>query len=44
VRDLVERSLTLCDSASAVYLDASHWVQHDEPERVNALMLNFLGR
>jgi pimeloyl-ACP methyl ester carboxylesterase len=44
VRDLVERSLTLCDSASAVYIDASHWVQHDEPQRVNALLLDFLGR
>jgi pimeloyl-ACP methyl ester carboxylesterase len=23
--------------------DASHWVQHDEPERVNALLTDFLG-
>lgn len=41
VRDLVTGSLALCERASAVYLDASHWVQHDEPERVNALLLDF---
>ena len=23
--------------------EASHWVQHEEPERVNALLLEFLG-
>jgi pimeloyl-ACP methyl ester carboxylesterase len=23
--------------------DASHWVQQDRPERVNALLLGFLG-
>jgi epoxide hydrolase 4 len=44
VRDLVERSLALCDNATAEYLDASHWLQHDDPERVNALLLDFLGR
>ena len=39
---LAERSAALCDSAALVHLDASHWVQHDEPERVNALLLDFL--
>jgi len=39
---LAERSIALCERASAVYLDASHWVQHDEPERVNHLLLEFL--
>jgi pimeloyl-ACP methyl ester carboxylesterase len=24
--------------------DASHWVQHDEPERVNALLVEHLRR
>jgi len=42
VHDLAERSSALCDSASIVYLNASHWVQHDDPERVNALLLDFL--
>jgi epoxide hydrolase 4 len=44
VRDLAERSLALCNRASAIHLDATHWVQHDEPERVNELLLDFLGR
>jgi epoxide hydrolase 4 len=44
VRELAERSVALCDRASAVYLDASHWLPHDEPEQVNALLLDFLGR
>jgi epoxide hydrolase 4 len=39
---LAERSGKLCDNASVVYLDASHWVQHDEPKRVNELLLDFL--
>ncbi len=40
--ELAERSAALCDDARLVRLDASHWVQHDEPERVNALLLDFL--
>jgi len=43
VRDLAERSLHLCDTASVEYLDASHWVQHDEPVRVAELICEFLG-
>jgi epoxide hydrolase 4 len=42
VRELAERSLRLRDRGSVVYLDATHWVQHDEPERVNALLIGFL--
>jgi pimeloyl-ACP methyl ester carboxylesterase len=42
VRDLAERSLHLCDTASVEYLDASHWVQHDEPVRVAELICEFL--
>jgi epoxide hydrolase 4 len=42
VRDLAERSLHLCDAASVEYLDASHWVQHDEPVRVAELICEFL--
>jgi pimeloyl-ACP methyl ester carboxylesterase len=26
------------------YLEASHWVQHDEPETVNRLLIDFFGR
>ena len=42
VPELAERSASLCERAALVRLDASHWVQHDEPERVNALLLDFL--
>jgi epoxide hydrolase 4 len=45
VRALAEASLRLCENGEAVYLkDATHWVQHDEPERCIALLLEFLGR
>jgi len=44
IRDLAERSRALCDDATLTYLEnATHWVQHDEPERVNELLLAFLG-
>ncbi len=43
VPDLAERSAALCAQASVHYLDASHWVQHDEPQQVNELLLEFLG-
>jgi pimeloyl-ACP methyl ester carboxylesterase len=42
VPELAERGGQLCDNGKVVYLDASHWVQHDEPERVNELLLEFL--
>jgi pimeloyl-ACP methyl ester carboxylesterase len=42
VPELAELSRGLCDNGSVVYLDTSHWLQHDEPERVNALLLEFL--
>ncbi|WP_076857628.1 alpha/beta fold hydrolase [Bradyrhizobium mercantei] len=45
VRALAEASLLLCESSQAVYLgDATHWVQHDEPERCIEALLDFLGR
>jgi pimeloyl-ACP methyl ester carboxylesterase len=42
VPELAERSSRLCDNASVVYLDAGHWVQHDEVEQVNSMLLDFL--
>ena len=45
VRALAEASLLLCDNSRVVYLeDATHWVQHDEPERCIEALLDFLGR
>jgi len=42
VPELAERHGRLCDNASVVYLDASHWVQHDEVEQINSMLLDFL--
>jgi pimeloyl-ACP methyl ester carboxylesterase len=43
VRDLAEASLRLCDNGRAEYVkNATHWVQHDEPERCREILLEFL--
>jgi epoxide hydrolase 4 len=45
VRKLADDTLALCDNAQAVYFkDATHWVQHDEPERCCEALLGFLKR
>ena len=41
--DLAEASARLCIHARIQYFDQStHWVQHDEPDRVSSLLTNFL--
>jgi pimeloyl-ACP methyl ester carboxylesterase len=43
VPELAEASVRLCDDGRIAYLDkSSHWVQHDEPEKVLTLLLEFL--
>ena len=43
-QELVAPSLELCDRGRAEILpDATHWVQHEEPERVNYLLLEFFA-
>jgi pimeloyl-ACP methyl ester carboxylesterase len=42
VPELAEESARLCESATLVRLDATHWVQHDEPERVSGMVIEFL--
>jgi pimeloyl-ACP methyl ester carboxylesterase len=43
IPELAERSLPLCDHGTIAWFnDATHWVQHDEPERVNQILLEFL--
>ena len=38
-------SYALCESARLEWIDeATHWVQHEEPDRVNRLILDFLAR
>ncbi len=42
-RGLVEAGLALCDRGEAFHLsEATHWVQHEEPEAVNAALVDFL--
>jgi pimeloyl-ACP methyl ester carboxylesterase len=44
VPELAQPNPTLVPDARVRRLpDASHWVQQDRPERVNALLLDFLG-
>jgi pimeloyl-ACP methyl ester carboxylesterase len=41
---MAQPSIDLCDDGRLVFLEeASHWVQHEEPERVNRLLLDFFG-
>jgi epoxide hydrolase 4 len=43
-RGLVEAGLALCDRGEAFHLpEATHWVQHEEPEQVNRLLVEFLA-
>jgi pimeloyl-ACP methyl ester carboxylesterase len=43
VRGLAEASLRLCDNGRVEYVkDATHWVQHDEPDRCRENLLGFL--
>jgi pimeloyl-ACP methyl ester carboxylesterase len=40
---MVEAALRWCERGEAFHLpDATHWVQHEEPERVNELLIEFL--
>ena len=41
---LAKASLALCRNGRIAWLpEATHWVAHDEPERVNAVLLEFLN-
>jgi len=41
-RELAQQSVNLCDNGQIVFIEgASHWVQHEEPARVNELLLKF---
>ena len=41
--EMAQPSIDLCDNGRLVFLEnATHWVQHDEPEEVNRLLLEFL--
>ncbi len=41
-RELAPLSLEMVDDGELIFLEeATHWVQHDEPQRVNQLLLDF---
>ena len=41
--EMAQPSIDLCEEGELVFIeDATHWVQHDAPERVNALLRDFL--
>jgi pimeloyl-ACP methyl ester carboxylesterase len=41
--EMAQPSIDLCDDGQLVFFDqATHWVQHDEAEAVNQLLLDFL--
>ncbi len=40
-RELAQASLRLCDDGRVEYLDTTHWVQHEAPQRVNELIKVF---
>jgi pimeloyl-ACP methyl ester carboxylesterase len=43
-RGLAQRSIDLCDDGRLTFFeDATHWVHHEEPERVHAAIAGFLG-
>ncbi len=40
--EMAQASVELCDNGKLIYFDnATHWIQHEEPDRVNQLMLEF---
>ena len=44
-REMAQPSLDLCDDGRLVFIEeATHWVQHEEPDRVNDLIVDFLGK
>lgn len=44
LRDMAQPSIDLCDDGHLELIkEASHWVQHEEPERVNRLLLDFFS-
>jgi pimeloyl-ACP methyl ester carboxylesterase len=38
-RDMAQASINLCDNGRVIYLPTTHWVQHEQPERVGELIM-----
>jgi pimeloyl-ACP methyl ester carboxylesterase len=44
VRNMALPSIDLCDQGRLVFFEeATHWVQHEEPDQVNRLLIDFLN-
>ena len=41
-RELAQPSIDFCDDGRLIFMDATHWVQHEEPEQVNKAIEDFL--
>lgn len=42
--EMAQRSIELCDDGRLVFFEnASHWVQHDEADEVNRLLINYFN-
>jgi pimeloyl-ACP methyl ester carboxylesterase len=43
-REMAQPSIDLCDHGRLEFVEeASHWIHHEEPERVNRELLGFFG-
>lgn len=43
--EMAQESVTFCEDGQLIYFDdATHWIQHDEPNRVNQLIGEFFKR
>jgi pimeloyl-ACP methyl ester carboxylesterase len=41
---MAQESVQFCDSAELTYFpNATHWLQHEEPDAVNAALIEFFG-
>jgi pimeloyl-ACP methyl ester carboxylesterase len=42
LQEQAEQSLEYCDEARLVKFDCTHWIQHEEPDRVNQMIEEFI--
>eukprot|EP01103_Thecamoeba_quadrilineata_P019183 TRINITY_DN7662_c0_g1_i1.p1 TRINITY_DN7662_c0_g1~~TRINITY_DN7662_c0_g1_i1.p1 ORF type:complete len:351 (+),score=66.06 TRINITY_DN7662_c0_g1_i1:42-1094(+) len=42
--ELAESSAPFCDDAEVHYIDATHWILHEQPDKVNQYLLNFISQ
>jgi pimeloyl-ACP methyl ester carboxylesterase len=43
-RGLAEAGIALCERGEVFHLaGASHWVQHEDPDRINRMLIDFLA-